>query len=468
MSPPLDDVRILAIEQYGAGPWGTLQLAGLGADVIKIEDPSPGRRRRALRAALPGGRGLALLRDVLPEQALRLARPPASRARRSSRTWCERPTPSTRTCAATARAKLRITYDDLKHLKPDIVCCSLSGFGMTGPRAAEGGYDYVMQGIAGWMSLTGDPDGPPMKSGLSLVDLSTGYAAALGLMGGLWRARREGTGCDGDVSLFETALHELMYVGTWVVPAATSRSGSRSPRTPRWCRFRTSRPPTAGSWSHARSRSSWSRLRGARAADLASDPRFADFAGRHENRGGACPGASPFLPVATTDEWLAVLGAAGVPNARVNDVAEALAERQVAARGGFIERSTPGSARSASSPRRCASARTRSRPAARLSAASTRSRFSSICAAIRPSGCIARRGRCARRPNLRSRSSSSRCRRRPRSRARIRAGRSPVLERDAGRVEDRDLLVGLAALLLAGDHLADLAGDVVLGDEAFP
>ena len=86
---------------------------------------------------------------------------------------------------------------------------------MTGPRAAEGGYDYMMQGLAGWQSLTGEPDGPPTKSGLSLVDLSGGYASAIALLAGVWRARRDGVGCDCDVSLFETALHELMYIGPW-------------------------------------------------------------------------------------------------------------------------------------------------------------------------------------------------------------------------------------------------------------
>ena len=86
---------------------------------------------------------------------------------------------------------------------------------MTGPRASEGGYDYMMQGLAGWQSLTGDPGGPPTKSGLSLVDLSGGYASAIAMLAGIWRARRDGVGCDCDVSLFETALHELMYIGPW-------------------------------------------------------------------------------------------------------------------------------------------------------------------------------------------------------------------------------------------------------------
>jgi crotonobetainyl-CoA:carnitine CoA-transferase CaiB-like acyl-CoA transferase len=90
--------------------------------------------------------------------------------------------------------KLGLTYAQLRHVNPRIVCCSLSGFGMTGPRASEGGYDYMMQGLAGWQSLTGDPEGPPTKSGLSLVDLSGGYASAIALLAGIWRARRDGVG----------------------------------------------------------------------------------------------------------------------------------------------------------------------------------------------------------------------------------------------------------------------------------
>ena len=80
--------------------------------------------------------------------------------------------------------KLGLTYDQLRDVNPRIVCCSLSGFGMTGPRAAEGGYDYMMQGLAGWQTLTGEPGGPPTKSGLSLVDLSGGYASAIALLAG--------------------------------------------------------------------------------------------------------------------------------------------------------------------------------------------------------------------------------------------------------------------------------------------
>src|SRR5258708_39193065 len=90
---------------------------------------------------------------------------------------------------------------------------------MTGPRASEGGYDHTIQGLSGWQSVTGEPGGPPTKSGLSLVDFSAGYMAAIAILAAVWRARREGVGCDLDLSLFDAALAELSYLGTWVASA---------------------------------------------------------------------------------------------------------------------------------------------------------------------------------------------------------------------------------------------------------
>ena len=191
-----------------------------------------GRRRRPLRAAVSR-------RARTPSSSRR-----STAARRASRSTCAIPArdasshdlvrvsdgrllePARRPAAASSA----LTYEQLRDVNPRIVCCSLSGFGMTGPRAAEGGYDYMMQGLAGWQSLTGEPGGPPTKSGLSLVDLSGGYASAIALLAGIWRARRDGVGCDCDVSLFETALHELMYIGPWAathgyVPAPPAELG---------------------------------------------------------------------------------------------------------------------------------------------------------------------------------------------------------------------------------------------------
>jgi len=212
---PLEDVRIIAVEQYGAGPFGSVHLADLGADVIKIEDPRVGgdvgryvppyaededslffetfnRNKRSISLDLttPAGRSVF-------EELVKTADAVYSNLR------------------GDVPAKIGITYDDLKHLNPAIVCCSLTGFGMTGPRSKEPGYDYILQGLAGWMDLTGEPDGPPTKSGLSLVDFSGGYVAALSLLAGLHAARRDGIGMDCDVSLYDTALSMLTYPATW-------------------------------------------------------------------------------------------------------------------------------------------------------------------------------------------------------------------------------------------------------------
>ena len=184
---------MLAIEQYGAGPWATMQLADLGADVIKIEDPASGGD--VGRYVPPFQEGTDSLffesfnrgkRSVLLDLRTRRRAGglPQARGERGCRLL-----QSARRRAGAARAALRRP----RQSNPRIVCCSLSAFGNDGPRAAEGGYDFTIQGLAGWQSLTGEPGHPPMRSGLSLVDLSAGYVAAIAIMAGVWRARRVGT-----------------------------------------------------------------------------------------------------------------------------------------------------------------------------------------------------------------------------------------------------------------------------------
>ena len=203
------------VEQFGAGPWGTLQLADLGAEVIKIEDPSVGGDvARAMPPYIAWFR-LGLLRVVQSRQEEHHPRHQAAgrpcRVRRPrGPVGCGLLEPAWRP-AGTASAALA----DLANVNPRVVCVSLSGYGMTGPRASEGAYDATIQALTGWMSLTGGPDEPPTKSGLSLADFIGGYVAALALVAGVWRARRDGVGGDADLSLFETALAQLNYMGAW-------------------------------------------------------------------------------------------------------------------------------------------------------------------------------------------------------------------------------------------------------------
>jgi len=356
---PLADVRVLAVEQFGAGPWGTLQLADLGADVIKIEDPAVrgdvgryvppfqegesslffetfNRNKRSVSLDLRHPEGRAVFEDLV-----RVADVVYSNLRGDQ------------------PAKLRLVYDDLKDVNPRIVCCSLSGFGMTGPRAGEGGYDYMMQGLAGWMDLTGEPDGPPTKSGLSLVDLSGGYVSTIAVLAGLWRARRDGVGCDCDISLFETALHELVYVGTWAATKGYTPPRRRNSAHPSIVPFQNF--ATADGWIVVACPKPkfWERFCGAiERPELAADERFADFAARDRNRDELTPLLERALVERTSAEWLAIFAAAGVPSAPVNDVATALEDPQARARGDVVEFEHPdlGTVRQVASPLRLSGA----------------------------------------------------------------------------------------------------------------
>jgi crotonobetainyl-CoA:carnitine CoA-transferase CaiB-like acyl-CoA transferase len=352
---PLADVRVLALEQYGAGPWGTMQLADLGAEVIKVEDPTVGGDvSRYVPPYAEGEDSLFFETFNRNKQSISLdLRHPAGRGvledlvRRVDVVYSN--------LRGDQPARLGLTYEQLRGVNPRVVCCSLSGFGMTGPRAAEGGYDYVMQGMAGWMSLTGEPDGPPTKSGLSLVDLSAGYVAALAVMAGLWRARRDGVGCDCDVSLFETALQELMYVGTWVASRGYEPRRTAQSAHPSMVPFQNF--PTADGWIvvAAPKQNLWRRLCAAiESPELADDPRFVDFAARARHRDELVALLNDRFRTRPSAEWLARLGAGGVPCGPVNDVAAALDDRQVAARAGLVSYEHPalGAVRQVATPLR--------------------------------------------------------------------------------------------------------------------
>jgi crotonobetainyl-CoA:carnitine CoA-transferase CaiB-like acyl-CoA transferase len=346
---PLADVRIVAVEQFGAGPWGTLQLADLGAEVIKIEDPaSGGDVGRYVPPFQEGEHSLFFETFNRNKKSISLdLRHPDARAvfedlvRASDVVYSN--------LRGDQPLRLRLTYDELKGVNPRIVCCSLSGFGMTGPRASEGGYDYMMQGLAGWMSLTGDPDGPPMKSGLSLVDLSGGYASAVAVLAGLWRARRDGVGCDCDVSLFETALHELMYVGTWSASRGYTPPRRRNSAHPSIMPFQNF--PTADGWIVVAcpKEKFWVALCSAiDRPELTDDPRFADFAARDRNRAELEPILEAVFRERTSEEWLALLREAEVPSSPVNDVPAALEEARLVE----YEHSELGTVRQVASPLR--------------------------------------------------------------------------------------------------------------------
>ena len=365
---PLDDIRILAIEQFGAGPFASVHLADLGADVIKIEDPNTGgdvsrsvppfnegdsslffetfnRNKRSLHLDMTTESGRQVFEDLV-----RVSDAVFSNLR------------------GDVPAKLRLLYDDLKHLNPQIDCCSISGFGMPGPRRQEPGYDYIVQGIAGWMSLTGEPGGPPTKTGLSLVDFSGGLVGALSLMAGIHSARRTGVGMDCDVSLYDTAISMLTYPATWYL--TKGHIAERVPRSSHPSLVPFGNYPTADGWIvlSCPKEKFWERLCTALdRPDLRSDIRFIDFAARFAHRDECNAELDRTMRTKTTDEWLELLPEFGVPAGPIFALAQTFADPHCDARHMVIETKHHdyGTVRQVNSPVRVGPARTEHRRAPR-------------------------------------------------------------------------------------------------------
>ena len=335
--PPLEGLRILAVSQFGAGPFGTQMLADLGADIVKIEDPGVGgdsaryvppfqgeadspyfqsfnRGKRSLALNLRHPDGQAVFRDLV-----RVSDAVFNNAR------------------GDLPEKLGLTYEQLKDVNPRLVCCSLTGYGRTGPRAAEPAFDYLVQGYAGYMSVTGEPDGPPGKCGVSVIDFAGGYAAMVGLMVGLFDAQRTGVGRDVDISLLDTAVSMLSYFAIWTLNrdwiAERTRDSAHQTLVP------AQNFPTHDGWIviFCNKEKFWRDLvETLGAPELAEDPRFGSFADRFTHRDVLLPLLRERFATRTTADWLDRLRGR-VPCAPVNDVRQALADPQVQARDMIVE-----------------------------------------------------------------------------------------------------------------------------------
>jgi crotonobetainyl-CoA:carnitine CoA-transferase CaiB-like acyl-CoA transferase len=338
---PLDGVRIIAISQFGAGPYGMMLLADLGAEVIKIEDPatqgdvsrsvqpkarfgdslyfqSLNRNNRCITLNLRVPEGKAVLRDLV-----RVSDGLFSNLRGDH------------------PKRLGILHNDLKEVNPKIVCCSLSGFGMTGPRHAEPGYDYLIQAYSGMMSLTGEPDAPPARAGVSVVDFSGGLAAALGLVAGILAARQTGIGGDVDVSLLDTAVSMLNYLASWTLN--TDFTPRRLPGSSHPTLYPSQVFATADGYIAimCAKEKFWRALVVAMDdPDLAADPRFITFADRYAHGPELADALGRRFLTRSTAEWLARFRGK-VPSAPVNSVEEALRDEQVLARNMVIHLDHP-------------------------------------------------------------------------------------------------------------------------------
>jgi crotonobetainyl-CoA:carnitine CoA-transferase CaiB-like acyl-CoA transferase len=335
---PLDGVTILAVEQYGAGPFGSMLLADLGAEVIKVENPGDGGDISRHVGPHFHGPGDSLFYQAFNRNkrsiGIDLKQPEGQAVFRSLVAHADAVYDNLR---GDLPGKLGLTYADLAAANPAIVCAHLSAYGREGPRAAWPGYDFLMQAEAGYLMLSGEPDGPPARCGVSVIDMMTGAMAGLALVSALLGARSTGRGRDVDVNLFDTALQNLTYQAAWHLGA-----GDNPGRQPRSAHLSLSPSQLY------RTRDGWIFLMCQKEkffgtlcerigrADLASDPRFASFASRLAHRDALTEALDATLMQRDTMAWMQVLGGA-VPAAPVLDVAEALANPHVRDRGGIAD-----------------------------------------------------------------------------------------------------------------------------------
>ena len=324
MTLPLEGVRILTVEQYGAGPFGTMWLADQGAEVIKVEQPEGGdyarvlgpywfdngesqwfhaynRNKKSLTLDLESSDGRAVLMDLV-----------ASADALTSNLRGDVP------------KKLGLTYEHLKDANPQIVCAHLSAYGREGTRASWPGFDYLMQAETGYFSLTGDPDNEPTRFGLSVVDQMTGVGLAYAALAGIIGARGSGVGGDLDISLFDVALSNLGYPAMWYLnnghlQQRLARSAHPS-LTP--CQIY----KTADGWIYlmCNKEKFWPVLAAALGhPEWADDPRFKTFKERFEARPLIQDMLDETLSAKTTAEWL-IDFAGTVPASPILDVGEAM------------------------------------------------------------------------------------------------------------------------------------------------
>ncbi len=214
-SLPLAGFRILSAEQYGAGPYGTMFLAQMGAEVIKIEPPGVGDTARAVGPHfLRESESLYFQTFNLNKRSLTLDlnKPEGQAVLARLAASCDAMVNNLR---GDLPERMGLTYARMGAINPAIVCAHLSAYGRDNDRSRWPGYDYLMQAEAGWMAMTGESDAPPTRAGLSLVDFMTGTIMTIGLLGALVDAQRTGKGRDVDVDLLSAAVHQMSYPALW-------------------------------------------------------------------------------------------------------------------------------------------------------------------------------------------------------------------------------------------------------------
>ncbi len=339
----LDGVRVLDLTRALAGPYGTMMLGDYGADVVKIEIPGTGDDTRGWGPPYIGDQSAYFLSINRNKRSITLnLRNPKGREvfmemAKSADVIVENFTPG-------VTSRLGIDYDSVKAINPGIIYCSISGFGQTGPYREKPAYDQVMQGLGGIMSLTGEPDGSPVKMGVALTDIGAGMMGAYGILGALYHRESKGGG-EGqhiDVSMLDLQVAWLTYMGGYYFATGTNpkKVGAAHPTLVPYQAFMCQ----DGKYINVAvgSERLWQRFCAAMGReDLQEDPDYKDNGDRVRNRSKLVPLLQEEFLKKPTTEWVAQIEAGGVPCGPINELSDVFADPQVLDRNMLLEVAHP-------------------------------------------------------------------------------------------------------------------------------
>lgn len=351
MAGPLAGMRVLDLSRVLAGPWAGQNLADLGAEVIKLERPKVGDDSRAF--------GPPWIKDAQGRDTKDSAYfTSANRGKKSITVNLQEPAGQelvrqlAQKCDVLLEnykfgdlARYGLDYGALSKINPRLIYCSVTGFGQSGPYRERPGYDFMIQGMGGMMSVTGEPDGVPgggpQRAGVPIADIITGMYASIAVCAALAHRAQSGVGQHLDLALLDAQIALLAYQNTnyFATGKPPGRIGNLHPNIVPYQPFRASDGEVILACGNDNLYRKFCAAAGC--AELATDPRFASNGKRVENRVELTRLLADIFRKRTKKEWVELLDAAGVPNGPINDIAQVFAEPQVKARGVKIELDHP-------------------------------------------------------------------------------------------------------------------------------
>jgi len=334
----LSNIRVLDLTRVLAGPWATQMLADFGAEVIKIEKPGEGDDTRGwgppfLKNA-DGSRGDAAYFQSANRGKWSVAIDMANaEGQQLIRDLAAKSDVVIENFKVGGLKKYGLDYESLKKVNPRLIYCSITGFGQDGPYASRAGYDFMIQGMSGIMSITGEKDGPPIKMGVAFSDVFAGLHAVIGILAALFHRERSGEGQFIDISLLDSQVAVLanQALNYLVGGKSPGRLGNAHPNIVPYQTFETVDGHIIMAVGTDRQYAEYCAIIGA--PHLATDERFKTNRGRVENREALIPQLQPFMKKRTTAAWVEAFEAAAVPCGPINTLDEVFANPQVLARG---------------------------------------------------------------------------------------------------------------------------------------